>query len=45
MFSLGKIDIATVKKLLIDIEETGLIKRINSKDSDDENIQWVYTKK
>ncbi|GAE28126.1 hypothetical protein JCM9140_4321 [Halalkalibacter wakoensis JCM 9140] len=42
---LGKIDIATVKQLLIDIEETGLIKRINSKDSDDENIQWVYTEK
>ncbi len=40
----GKLDTANVSKLLKDIEETGLIKGVVSRDQDVRKTKWIYQK-
>ncbi|MDE5415144.1 hypothetical protein [Alkalihalobacterium chitinilyticum] len=41
----NKVDTETVKQLLKDIEDTGLIKRVGHKGQDELKTRWVFTDK
>ncbi|WP_078427782.1 hypothetical protein [Alkalihalobacterium alkalinitrilicum] len=41
----NKVDMDTVKQLLKDVEDTGLIKRIVHKGQEEEKTRWVFTDK
>ncbi|WP_100372972.1 hypothetical protein [Bacillus sp. FJAT-45037] len=40
-----RLDLAHVHKLLEEVEDTGLIKGVQSKDTDPRQTKWVYLKK